>query len=221
MTPRFEVSDHPEYSFCWGEAWTTKVVNAIMESPMGGDRDLPHMGRLRRLLRPRPPPHVDVFGLGIRAPMLVISPYSKHGHVSHELAEFSSPVRFIEDNWGLPQLAERDRRGDAAPRLVRLRPAPPAARPATRAPGLRGTGLSEGAAGRVDDVQRRGRGEASRGGMDVQIPRPARTVPSMSASPGSGASARTPERVRDTREDRSLLEQQQPFHEQGGLVVEE
>ena len=32
VTPRFEVSDHPEYSFCWGEAWTTKVVNAIMES---------------------------------------------------------------------------------------------------------------------------------------------------------------------------------------------
>jgi phospholipase C len=110
VTPRFEVSDHPQYSFCWGENWTTKILNAIMESPMwketavfltwddyGGFYD--H----------EPPPQVDAFGFGIRAPMLVISPYAKHGHVSHERAEFSSVVRFIEDNWGLPQLAERDR----------------------------------------------------------------------------------------------------------------
>ena len=116
VTPRFEVSDHPEYSFCWGENWTTKVVNAVMESPMweetavfltwddyGGFYD--HV----------PPPQVDVFGFGIRAPMLVISPYAKHGHVSHELGEFSSPVRFVEENWGLPQLADRDR--DATPLL--------------------------------------------------------------------------------------------------------
>jgi phospholipase C len=110
VTPRFEVSDHPEYSLCWGETWTTKVVNAIMESPSwpetavfltwddyGGFYD--H----------EPPPQVDVLGLGIRAPMIVISPFAKHGHVSHELGEFSSVVRFVEDNWGLPQLAERDR----------------------------------------------------------------------------------------------------------------
>jgi phospholipase C len=111
VTPRFEVSDHPEYSFCWGETWTTRVLNAIMESATwketavfltwddyGGFYD--H----------EPPPQIDAFGFGIRTPMLVISPYAKHGHVSRELGEFSSPVRFIEDNWGLPQLAERDRR---------------------------------------------------------------------------------------------------------------
>jgi phospholipase C len=110
VTPRFEVSEHPEYSFCWGEHWTTEVLNAIMESPMwpqtavfltwddyGGFYD--H----------EPPPQVDAYGFGIRAPMLVISPFAKHGYVSHELSEFSSVVRFIEDNWGLPQLADRDR----------------------------------------------------------------------------------------------------------------
>ncbi|MGH2658906.1 MAG: phospholipase C [Actinomycetota bacterium] len=128
VTPRFEVSDHPEYNFCWGEYWTTRVLNAVMGSPMwkqtavfltwddyGGFYD--HV----------PPPQVDVFGFGIRAPMVVISPYAKHGHVSHELAEFSSPVRFIEDNWGLPQLAERDRK--ATPLLdsfdFEQRPRPP------------------------------------------------------------------------------------------------
>jgi phospholipase C len=79
----------------------------------------------------QPPEQIDRFGFGIRAPMLVISPYAKHGHVSHELGEFSSPVRFIEDNWGLPQLAERDRR--ATPLLDAFdfdqRPRPPDPRP--------------------------------------------------------------------------------------------
>jgi hypothetical protein len=35
--------------------------------------------------------------------------------VSHELGEFSSVLRFIEDNWGLTQLTHRDR--DATPLL--------------------------------------------------------------------------------------------------------
>ena len=47
-----------------------------------------------------PPPQVDGFGFGIRVPMLVLSPYAKQGHISHELGEFSSVLRFIEDNWG-------------------------------------------------------------------------------------------------------------------------
>ena len=110
VTPRFEVSDHPEYSFCWGEEWTTQVINAVMESPMWEETAIfLTWDDYGGFYDHEPPPQVDVFGFGIRAPMLVISPFAKHGHVSHELAEFSSPVRFIEDNWGLPQLAERDR----------------------------------------------------------------------------------------------------------------
>jgi phospholipase C len=61
--------------------------------------------------------------------MLVLSPFAKDGHVSHELGEFSSVVRFIEDNWGLPQLAERDRRAtplhDAFDFAQRSRPPDP------------------------------------------------------------------------------------------------
>jgi phospholipase C len=62
-----------------------------------------------------PPPQVDDFGFGIRVPLLVISPYAKEGFVSHELGEFSSVLRFIEDNWELTQLTHRDR--DATPLL--------------------------------------------------------------------------------------------------------
>jgi phospholipase C len=111
ITPRFELSEHPEYNFCYGENWTTEVVNAIMRSPMwsstaifitwddfGGFYD--HV----------PPVEVDPFGLGIRVPMIVISPYAKQGVVDHHLGEFSSVLRFIEDNWRLTQLTHRDRR---------------------------------------------------------------------------------------------------------------
>src|SRR4029450_4177583 len=110
VTPRFELSEHPEWSFCYGENWSTRVINAIMRSPMwattaifvvwddyGGFYD--HV----------PPPQVDDFGFGIRVPMLVISPYAKRGVVDHQLGEFSSILRFIEDNWGLTQLTHRDR----------------------------------------------------------------------------------------------------------------
>jgi phospholipase C len=43
-------------------------------------------------------------------PLLVISPYAKRGVVDHRLGEFSSVLRFIEDNWGLTKLTKRDRR---------------------------------------------------------------------------------------------------------------
>jgi phospholipase C len=47
--------------------------------------------------------------------MLVISPYAKAGVVSSELGEFSSVLRFVEDNWGLRTLTRRDR--EATPML--------------------------------------------------------------------------------------------------------
>jgi phospholipase C len=116
ITPRFELSEHPEYNFCHGENWSTKVIDAIMRSDMwdstaifvtwddyGGFYD--HVA----------PPQVDGFGFGIRVPMLVISPYAKQGVISGELGEFSSVLRFIEDNWALNQLTRRDR--EATPML--------------------------------------------------------------------------------------------------------
>jgi phospholipase C len=109
ITPQFAYSEHPEYNFCYGENWTTQVVDAIMRSPMwkntaifltwddwGGFYD--HV----------PPPQIDRFGLGIRVPLLVISPYAKKGFIDHSHGEFSSVLRFIEDNWNLPHLTKRD-----------------------------------------------------------------------------------------------------------------
>jgi phospholipase C len=110
ITPRYEVSEHPQYNFCLGESWSTRVIDAIMRSPMwrntaifltwddyGGFYD--HV----------PPPQIDGFGLGIRVPLLIISPYALRGAIDHRLGEFSSVLKFIESNWGLTHLTHRDR----------------------------------------------------------------------------------------------------------------
>ncbi|MGH2652563.1 MAG: alkaline phosphatase family protein, partial [Actinomycetota bacterium] len=108
VTPRFELSDHPPESTCFAHDWLTDVVNALMRSPAwehtalfltwdewGGFYD--HVV----------PPEVDALGLGFRVPMLAISPYARKGYIDDAVGEFSSPVRFIQDNWGLPYLTER------------------------------------------------------------------------------------------------------------------
>jgi phospholipase C len=113
ITPRFHLSEHPEYPFCPGENWTTQVINSIMAGPHWKDTAIfltwdDYGGFYDHV----PPPQVDRFGFGFRVPLLVISPYAKEGHVMSEPAEFSSVLRFIEDNWGLTPLTHRDREAD-------------------------------------------------------------------------------------------------------------
>jgi phospholipase C len=112
IMPPGPMSDHPDLdsSLCPGENWTVRTINAIMRSPewentaifltwddFGGFYD--HV----------PPPHVDVYGMGPRVPLLVISPWAKRGFVFNETSEFSSVLRFIEKLHGLPALTARDR----------------------------------------------------------------------------------------------------------------
>jgi len=113
VTPRFELSDHPEWSMCAGEKWSTQVVNAIMRSPIWRDTAIfitwDDWGGFYDHVPPR---QVDRVGFGIRVPLLVISPYARQGFVLSTEGEFSSVLRFIEDNWGLSQLTHRDRAAD-------------------------------------------------------------------------------------------------------------
>lgn len=55
-----------------------------------------------------PPQQVDADGLGPRVPMLVISPFAKRGHVSHVQMDHVSVLRFIQWNWNLPSLNNRN-----------------------------------------------------------------------------------------------------------------
>jgi phospholipase C len=51
---------------------------------------------------------VDDHGYGFRVPTLLVSPYARQGYVDSTVLDFTSMLRFIEDNWGLEPLAERD-----------------------------------------------------------------------------------------------------------------
>ena len=60
-----------------------------------------------------PPKRLDIAELGFRVPMIAISPYAKHGYVSHTEYEFGSILRFIEEQFTLPTLGETDARANS------------------------------------------------------------------------------------------------------------
>jgi phospholipase C len=55
-----------------------------------------------------PPAQVDDRGYGFRVPALLVSPYARMGHIEHTLLDHTSLLKFIEENWDIPSLAERD-----------------------------------------------------------------------------------------------------------------
>ncbi|MGA8532897.1 MAG: alkaline phosphatase family protein [Candidatus Tumulicola sp.] len=103
-------SDHPGHNVTGGPSWVAQVVNAIGKNTKlwkstaiivvwddwGGFYD--HVA----------PPQLDYQGLGLRVPMLVISPYAKRGYVSHTQYEFGSILKFVENNWGLARIGSTD-----------------------------------------------------------------------------------------------------------------
>jgi phospholipase C len=52
---------------------------------------------------------LDFFGDGPRIPLIVVSPFSAGGHVSHTYADHVSILKFIERNWRLKPLTRRSR----------------------------------------------------------------------------------------------------------------
>jgi phospholipase C len=59
------------------------------------------------------PPKIDQNGPGFRVPLIAISPYAKHGYVSHGQLETSSITRYIEEIFNLPSLGQRDATANA------------------------------------------------------------------------------------------------------------
>jgi phospholipase C len=52
---------------------------------------------------------LDYFGDGTRIPCMVVSKYTRPGHISHSYADHVSILKFIERNWGLPPVTRRSR----------------------------------------------------------------------------------------------------------------
>jgi phospholipase C len=113
ITPTWHNSDHASTQSATGPYWVTSLVNAIGNSPYWNSTAIFIMwddwGGWYDHVKP---PYVDYDGLGIRVPLLIISPYAKQGYVTHVQYEHGSILRFIEDNWGLAQLAASDARAN-------------------------------------------------------------------------------------------------------------
>lgn len=110
VTPRFQLSDHPPFSTKHAHNWVTQIINAVMRSKMWGRTAIfitwDEWGGLYDHVRP---PMLEGEQLGFRVPLLLISPFARRGYIDDALGEFSTPLRFISDNWGLPYLTPRIR----------------------------------------------------------------------------------------------------------------
>jgi phospholipase C len=60
---------------------------------------------------------LDFFGDGTRIPLIVVSPYTKPGHISHNYSDHVSILKFIERNWNLPTISNRSRDNLSNPRV--------------------------------------------------------------------------------------------------------
>jgi phospholipase C len=109
LVPSDAVSEHPPANIAHGMAYVTGAVNAVMRSPdwqhsaifitwdeWGGFYD--HVA----------PPRVDAYGLGLRVPGLIISPYAKRGFIDHKPSSTGSWLRIVEERFRLPSLTARD-----------------------------------------------------------------------------------------------------------------
>jgi phospholipase C len=109
--PYFEYSDHPPASSAFSHNWVQQIVNAVQQSDLWGSTAIfitwDEWGGLYDHVVPK---QIDHEGLGFRVPLLTISPYTPKGLVDDELGEFSTPLRFISDNWGLPHISPRIKR---------------------------------------------------------------------------------------------------------------
>jgi phospholipase C len=102
-------SEHPPSSLKSGQRFVKTLIQALMQSQYwdssvfmwsyddwGGWYD--HV----------PPPQVDEYGYGFRVPALLVSAYAKQGYIDSTQLDYTSSLKFIEENWDLEPLAERD-----------------------------------------------------------------------------------------------------------------
>ena len=122
-------SEHPPGDITNGHYFGTKVITSLMRSKAwwnslfvltyddwGGWYD--HV----------PPPQVDAEGYGYRVPTLFISPYARHGTIDSTVYDYTSILRFIEENWKLEPLTARDATANSIGAALNLTQAPTAPR---------------------------------------------------------------------------------------------
>jgi len=114
------------------EGFTKKIVDAVKSNPElwretaifitfdegGGYYDSGYVQAL------------DFFGDGTRIPLIVVSPYTKAGHISHDYTDHVSILKFIERNWRLEPVSKRSRDNFPNPKVDAKNPYVPLNSPA-------------------------------------------------------------------------------------------
>jgi phospholipase C len=120
-----EEDEHPPADVQVGEAWTKSIYDALVASPLwektallftydeaGGFFD--HVPPPTSCVaRPDNPKDTEFFELGVRVPLIAISPWARRHYVSHVQHEHTSITRLIELVFGVPALTKRDANSDA------------------------------------------------------------------------------------------------------------
>jgi phospholipase C len=113
IAPTLTTSDHAGLNAGGGPAWVASIVDAVGESGFWNTTAIFIMwDDWGGWFDPVQPVYEDYDGLGFRVPLLIVSPYAKHGSVTHVQYETASVLRFMEDNFGLPQMSQSDARAD-------------------------------------------------------------------------------------------------------------
>jgi hypothetical protein len=98
-------SSHNRDSMTQGDNWVGQVVSAIQNSPDWSSTAIFLTWDDCGCFYDHVPPPA---GMGIRVPMIIISPYAKPGYTDSNTASFASILAYIENNFGLPSLGQAD-----------------------------------------------------------------------------------------------------------------
>jgi phospholipase C len=118
--------DHPTADVQAGEVWSKTIYDHAIASTLwpgmailwtydegGGFADHVPPPNKACIARPGNSKDTAFFELGVRIPMVVISPYARKNYVSHVVQEHTAITRFIETVFNLPALTSRDANSDA------------------------------------------------------------------------------------------------------------
>jgi phospholipase C len=108
VMPDLAWSDDPSQKSDMGPSWVAAVVNAIGTGPQWDSTAIIILwsgwGGWYDDAAPQLPTELMESGLGIRVPCIIISPFAKKGVVTHELYQFGSLLRFVEESFDVPSL---------------------------------------------------------------------------------------------------------------------
>ncbi len=101
LIPTYGLSQHNGMSLMKGDNWIAKNVRAVMDGPEWASTAIfITYDDCGCFYDPVAPPA----GMGVRVPMLIVSPFAKARFVDHGTASFASMLAFIEGVFGLPAL---------------------------------------------------------------------------------------------------------------------